>query len=142
MTYDLGMAEHQGPPVAAVINTTPDAIDLMKDALERAGIVVATGYTHDIRDGKLDLESFLHTHRPDVIVYDIAPPYDRNWAFLQNLRRTLLRDYRFVLTTVNRDRVEKLIGRDEKIYEIVGKEDDLNDIVQATREALRARDTR
>jgi CheY-like chemotaxis protein len=129
-------------PVLAVINTTPDTVDLLKDALEKTGAIVVTGYTFEIRDGKLDLESFLRTHQPDVIVYDIAPPYDRNWEFLQHLRTTILRGYRFVLTTTNRAHVDSLVGRDEEIYEVVGKADDLDAIVRATKEALRARATR
>ena len=128
--------------VVAVINTSPDTIDLLKDALERAGLLVVSGYTHDIRDGKLDVDAFLRTHRPDVIVYDLAPPYDRNWAFLQHLRTTVMNGYRFVLTTPNRAQVEAIVGRDEKIYEVVGNAEDLGEVLRATREALRARDTR
>jgi hypothetical protein len=130
------------PPVVAVINTTPDTVDLLKDAFERAGLLVVSGYTHDIRDGRLDLESFLRTHQPGVIVYDLAPPYDRNWEFLQHLRATVMGGYRFVLTTANQARVEAIVGRDEKIYEVIGRADDLDAILRATREALRARDTR
>ncbi len=138
------MPTHAGSrqPVAAIINTAPDTVGLLKDALEHAGLLVVTGYTHDVRDGKLDLQSFLTTHRPDVIVYDIAPPYDRNWAFLQHLRSTILGGYRFVLTTVNRRYVETLVGRDERVYEVVGRADDLGEIIRAVREAVRARDTR
>jgi len=131
------------PPVVAILNTSPDTIDLIKDVFERAGMVVVSGYTHDIRTGELDLQSFVQVHQPKVIVYDIAPPYDRNWAFLQHLRSTVLDGYRFVLTTTNTQRVESLVGlRDEKVYEVVGKADDLDTILRATREALRARDVR
>jgi DNA-binding NarL/FixJ family response regulator len=130
-----------GPPCVAVLNTTPDTVDLLKDVLEQAGFIVATGYTHDIRDGKLNLDAFLKTHQPRVILYDVSPPYDRNWAFLQHLRATLLQGYRFVITATNRAHVEALVDRhDEKIYEVVGKAEDLDAIVRATREALRARD--
>jgi CheY-like chemotaxis protein len=129
-------------PVVAVINSTPDTVDLLKDVLERAGLLVVTGYTYDIRDGKLDLEAFLRVHRPDAVVYDIAPPYERNWEFLQHLRTTTLGGYRFVLTTTNTKHLEKLVGRDEKVYEVVGKVEDLDAIVRASREAVRARDTR
>jgi CheY-like chemotaxis protein len=129
-------------PVVAVINTSPDTVDLLKGELERAGFLVVTGLTFDIRDGRLDLEPFLRTHQPSVIVYDVAPPYDRNWEFLQHLRTTALKGYRFVITTTNLKQVESLVERDEKIYEVVGKSDDLDVIVRATKEALRARDTR
>jgi hypothetical protein len=134
--------ESRSLPVAAIINTTPDTVDLLKDVLDRAGFIVVTTYTHDIRDGRMDIEAFLRTHQPSVIVYDIAPPYDRNWAFLEHLRATVMKGYRFVLTTTNRFRVEALVGRDEKVYEVVGKSDDLDAIVRATKEASRARDTR
>jgi CheY-like chemotaxis protein len=127
--------------VVAVINTSPDTIDILKDLFERAGFVVATTFTHDIRDGKIDLEAFLRVHRPDVIVYDIAPPYEANWRFLQHLRQTTLAGYRFVLTTTNPGRVEPLVGRDDRVYEIVDKQGDLDSILRATREAMRSRST-
>jgi hypothetical protein len=90
------------PPVVAVINTTPDAVDLVKDALERAGFLVVTGYTHDVRDGRLDLEMLLRMSDPAVVVWDLAPPYERNWAFLGMLRSTVLKGRRLVLTTMNK----------------------------------------
>ena len=127
------------PAVVAVINTTPDAIDLLKDALERAGFVVPTALTWMIQGGETNLEGFVHTHQPDVIVYDLAPPYEKNWLVLQNLRQTLLKDHRFVLTSVNTKHVEQLVGRDERVYEGVGRPHDLDEIVRAVREATKAR---
>jgi hypothetical protein len=126
----------------AVINTSPDTVDILKNLFERAGFVVATTFTHDIRDGNVDLEAFLRVHRPKVIVYDIAPPYGANWRFLQHLRGTVLPDYSFVLTTTNPARVEPLVGRDERVYEVVDKQGDLDVILRATREAMRSRSTR
>jgi DNA-binding response OmpR family regulator len=130
------------PAVVAVINTTPDAIDMLKDAFERAGFVVATALTWMIQAGETNLEGFLHTHEPDVIVYDLAPPYEKNWLILQNLRHTLLKGYRFVLTSVNTKHVETLVGRDEQVYEVVGTPHDLDQIVRAVREATKARPVR
>jgi hypothetical protein len=129
-------------PVVAVINTSPDTVDLLKDTFERAGMLVVSGFTYEIRDGHLDIEAFLRAHKPDVIVYDLAPPYERNWEFLQHLRATVMRGFRFVLTAANQPLVEAIVGRDEKVYEIVGREDDLDAILRATREAIRARDVR
>lgn len=128
--------------VVAIINTSPDTVALLKDLLERAGFIVVSSYTHDIRSGAIDLAAFLRTHEPAVILYDIAPPYERNWQFLQHLRGSILAGYRFVLTTTNPSRVEPLVGRDEHVYEVVDKDGDLDAILRATREAVRARAVR
>ena len=130
------------PPTVAVINTSPDTVDILKDALERAGFVVVFSYTWKIASGELDLEGFVRALQPVVLVYDIAPPYEKNWAILQHLRETVLKECRFVLTTPNAAQVGRLVGRDAHVYEVVGKEDDLGPIVQAVREAAKARPTR
>ena len=130
------------PRTVAIINTSPDTVDLLKDLLERAGFIVVSTYTHDIRNGVIDLAGFLRTHQPAVILYDIAPPYERNWQFLQHLRRSVLAAYRFVLTTTNPSRVDPLVGRDEQVYEVVDRDGDLDAILRATREAVRARAVR
>ena len=128
--------------VVAVINTSPDTVGLLSDLLGRAGFLVVTTYTHCIRDGTVDLEAFLRTHRPRVIVYDIAPPYERNWQLLQHLRGTVLNGYQFVLTTTNPSRVEPFVKGDERVYEVVDKDGSLDEILRATREAVRSRPTR
>jgi CheY-like chemotaxis protein len=131
-----------GPPVVAVFNTSPDTIDFLRQAFERAGLIVATGYTFDIRDGKLDLEAFMRIHRPQAVVYDIAPPYEANWKLFENLREApALRDLPIVLTSTNIEYVQKLAGRNTQIYEVVGKPFDIEQIVQAAKEAVRARPT-
>jgi CheY-like chemotaxis protein len=135
-------AEQSNPPAVAVVNTSPDTVDLLKDVLEKAGFLVVTGYTHDVRDGRLDLEMMMRVADPLVILWDLAPPYDRNWAFLQLLRTTVLKGRRLVLTTTNKAHVERLIGLDHEVYEVVGKAEDLDAVVRATKEASRARATR
>ena len=115
---------------------------MLSDLLGRAGFLVVSTYTHCIRDGTVDLEAFLRTHHPRVIVYDIAPPYERNWQFLQHLRRTVLNGYQFVLTTTNPSRVEPFVKGDERVYEVVDKAGSLDEILRATREASRARSIR
>jgi CheY-like chemotaxis protein len=46
-------------------------------------------------DGSVDLEALLRQHKPTVIVYDIAPPYVRNWRFFEHLRETILKGHVF-----------------------------------------------
>ena len=127
--------------VVAIFNTSPDTVNLLRDVLEHAGLLAVSAYTFDIRDGRLDIQAFLRTHRPSVIVYDIAPPYERNWRLFDHLRQTVLREYRFVITSTNPSRIEPFVGRDQRVYEVVDKAGDLDVIVRATREALRARST-
>jgi DNA-binding response OmpR family regulator len=128
-------------PVVAVINTNPDLVELLKARIEAAGFVVLVIHIAEIRAG-LDLSSILAQHDPVVIVYDVVLPYERNWRFLQHLRETSFADRRFVITTPNGEGIRKLAGRDEKIYEVLDDTGDIDAIVQAVREAARARPTR
>ena len=131
------------PTVAAVLNTSADVVDLVRHALEQAGVVTVTAFTHEIRDGGVDFDAFIGQHDPDVIVYDIAPPYDANWRLFMHLsERPAAVGRQFVLTAVNAAHVEKLAGGDQRVYEVIGKPEDLNRIARAVKEAGRVRPTR
>src|SRR5689334_11088924 len=93
----------------AVINSSPDAIALLTATLSRAGFDVLWVMIPDLRSGRLDIDRFLTDHDARVLVYDVAPPYDENWAFLQQLRsRPIMAGRRFVLTSPNAHHVEEL----------------------------------
>lgn len=129
--------------MAAVLNTSADVVDLLRRSLEQAGIVTVTGFTHEIRDGAIDFDAFIGQHNPDLIVYDIAPPYDANWRLFQHLsRRPVATGRQFVLTATNAAHVEKLVAGDQRVYEVVGKPEDLDRIARAVKEASRVRPTR
>ena len=129
--------------VVVIINTSPDTIELLRGPLQRAGMVVLSAYTFDVRDGRVDIVAFIEQHGPKVVVYDIAPPYEDNWRLFQHVRGfDVMRGVQFVITSPNPSHVEKLAGRDERIYEVVGKPLDLDLIVGAVKEAVRARPTR
>ena len=133
----------RAPDVVAVFNTSPDTVELLRLTLQPAGIVAVSAYTYEIRDGKIDLNAFMAAHRPQVIIYDVAPPYDANWRLLQHVRSNpAVKGVRWVITSTNPVHVDKLAGRDETIYEIVGKPYDLDRIAAATKEALRSRPTK
>ncbi|MGH9237710.1 MAG: hypothetical protein ACRD3G_06690 [Vicinamibacterales bacterium] len=94
----------------------------------------------DIRKG-LDIAAVLAQHDPQVIVYNVVFPYESNWRFLQHLRETTFNGQRFVITTPNEAGVRQLIGKDERVYEVLDDRADTDTIVQAVREAARARPT-
>src|SRR4051812_1842757 len=132
----------KGPPVVAIINTSPDVVDLLRLAIEPAGFVAVTALTFDIRDGNIELDAFVTQHDPRVIVYDIAPPYDANWRLFEHVSsRPVMEGRQFVLTATNATHVERLAGPHRTVYEVVGKPLDLDEIVRAVKEASRARPT-
>ena len=128
-------------PVVAIINTNPDLVELLKARIESAGFVVLVIHIADIRAG-LDVGALVTQHDPKVVVYDVVVPYDRSWRMLEHLRSSVFEGRQFVLTTPNAAGVRKLVGRDEKVYEILDHTEDIDLIVQAVREASRARPTR
>ena len=129
--------------VVAVVNTSPDTVDLLRDTVERAGFLVVSCYSHDIREGRLDFEAFMRAHKPAVIAYDIAPPYDRNISLYRHVRTMdATTGVQFVITATNADRVQKLLGHDERVYEVVDRNEDLGKIVDAIKQASKSRPTR
>lgn len=131
------------PPVVAIFNTSPDTVELLRVVLQQAGFVVVCAFTFHIRDGVVDLEAFMRQHAPSAILYDVAPPYEANWALFQHLKgQTALAGCHFVITSPNAAYVQKLADRTERVYEVIGKPYDLDEIVRATKEALRARPAR
>jgi DNA-binding response OmpR family regulator len=126
--------------VVAVINSAEDLVDLLREAFETEGFVVVTALTPHLRDGKTDFESFIRQHRPDVIVYDIAIPYERNWRLFQHFRsHPLCTNVPFVLTSTNVTQVQTIAGSEQEIHEIIGKPYDLDVISRAVRNAAQER---
>ena len=130
------------PPVVAVLNSNDDLVELLRNLLEQAGFVTVTGHIDAVRRGDLDLVNFVKQHEPNVIVYDLVPPYDRSWNYLHLLRESEpLRGRPFVITSVNAARASEVVGQSGMVYEVVGKHEDLDRIVAAVREASKARPT-
>ncbi len=125
--------------VVALFNANPDVLALVGKLLESAGFDVVSALTPEVRDGRCDVRCMMDRYDPAVVVYDIAAPYEEHWAMFQQLRATAMRERRFIITSANRARVERLAGRDERIFEIVDQPPDLDTIVQAVKEAARAR---
>jgi CheY-like chemotaxis protein len=134
---------HSAPIVVAIVNTNPDIVRLLRVSLERAGFVAFAIHVEDIRTASTALRTLLQEHDPAVIVYDVAPPYDQNWRFLDHLRMsTDFGGRRFVLTSVNVRAVQQVVGKEEAVYEVIGHDPDILEVVRAVKEASRARPTR
>lgn len=126
--------------VVAVINSNDDLVQALRNVLEEAGYAVVTGHIRDIKAGKLDFPAFLQSHNPDVVVYDVAVPYEDNWSFLQTLRQVpTIAERNFVITTVNKRQLELRVGRTAAVEIVGGHAQDFEETLEAIRETLKAR---
>lgn len=122
--------------VVAVFNTSVDTTDMLRHLFEHAGFVVVTAFTYDIRDGHVELEALVRQHRPAVIVYDIAIPYEANWRLFENIRSSpACAEIPFVLTTTNEAQVRKIAGN-APVLELVGKPYDLDQLLEKVKAAI------
>ncbi len=127
------------PKVVAVMNTSDDTVELLRVYLENEGYVVVSAHVSKLKRGELSLEEQVAEHDPQVVLFDLAPPYDKSWTFLEHIRaHPSMKGREFVLTSTNPARVRQLVGdaADEPVHEIIGKPYDLQEIVAAVKKAL------
>ena len=98
------------------------------------GYLVIHAHIRDIKAGREDFPAFLATHDPQVVIFDIAIPYEDNWTFFQTLcKLPEARGRRFVVTTVNKRAFEKAVGPTDAVELIGGLADDLQPLVETVR---------
>jgi CheY-like chemotaxis protein len=104
-------------------------IRLIDETLEDEGYTVATEHVISLKDGVSNLGQFLTNHQPALILFDLSPPYQQNWNFLQLLRKIpMVQRIPIVLTTVNKVALEKTVGKTDA-FELMGTREDLAPIV-------------
>ena len=122
----------------AILNTSDDTVEMLRVVVEGEGMVAVSAHVDDIRRGQFDFGAFLQEHNPRVVIYDIPPPYDRSWLFLEHLRSLpSMEGRKLVLTSTNPTRVQQVVEQvTEPILEIIGKPYDLQVIVDAVKQAI------
>jgi DNA-binding NtrC family response regulator len=121
----------------AVFNSSDDLVELLRIVLEQNGFVVVTGHISELRHGKLDIRAFVEQYKPAAILYDLIPPYDRHWAFVDHMRGVSpLKGVPFILTSTNAGMARQLAGRTEPVIEVLGRPFDLEEIVDAVKRTV------
>jgi CheY-like chemotaxis protein len=128
-----------GPVVVAVLNSNQDVLRLIRSTLQDEGYAVVTEHIISFREGEANLTRFLMTHHPSVVVYDLAPPYQENWNFLQLFCKIPeIAAIPMVLTTVNKAALENTVGK-TNAFEILGTRDNLGPVVAEINRSVRLR---
>jgi DNA-binding response OmpR family regulator len=133
----LGHTEIMAPAHRVfIVNSNEDVVDMLRMKFEHAGWSAATAHVVDAKRHRIDLPALIREHDAAIIVYDVAPPYDENWQFLQGLRaRPDMAQRAFVITTTNQAQLNKIAGPTDGI-EIIGKPFDLDAVLARATAAL------
>jgi hypothetical protein len=123
----------------AIINISDEAAEAIEWALRSAGWTTERASPLDFKRGRLDLADFLTERDPLVLVWDVAIPFDENWAYCQAAQTTPAAEGRqFVVTTNNRRALRKMVG-DIPVLEFLATPSDLTSLCSAVRRVWRVR---
>ena len=132
--------EPSGSPkhAVALFDANDDTAEMVQRMLAASGYRCLVGCLFsDLKKGRIDFARYLAQHHPEVVIFDIAPPYVENWHFLKSLRDSKAMHGRgLVLTTTNAQRLAQAVGEDSEAFDIVGKPYGLQQISLAIDAAL------
>src|ERR1700738_4263240 len=132
--------------IVALFNASDDTIDMVQNLLTASGGDQTLIWCHfaDLKKGIVDFGKYLEKHNPEVVIFDLSPPYDENWQFFKTMRDSKAMLGRgSVLTTTNKARLDEVLGEDSHALEVVGRPKDLGQIDTAIKaETLKAQTAR
>jgi hypothetical protein len=126
--------------IVALFNASDDTIDMIRKLLTEAGSEQTLIWCHfaDLKKGIVDFGKYMDRHNPEVVIFDISPPYDENWRFFKTMRDSkAMKGRGAVLTTTNKNRLDEVLGEDSDALEVVGRPKDLGLIDAAIKEETR-----
>ena len=113
----------------AVMNSSQEVTTMLTAVIESAGFETCDIFTYKFKYGKVSFEDFIKKNKPDIILYDIAVPYEENYKLFLSLSQNMASsNIPIVLTTTNKQALEKLVG-DTGAHEIIGKPFDLDELI-------------
>jgi hypothetical protein len=126
--------------VVALFNASDDTIDMVQGLLAASGGEQTLIWCHfaDLKKGIVDFGKYMDRHNPEVVIFDLSPPYDENWIFFKTMRDAdIMKGRGVVLTTTNKNRLDEVLGEDSHALEVVGRPRDLQQIDAAIKSETR-----
>jgi hypothetical protein len=117
--------------IVALFNASDDTIDMVQKLLTASGREQVLIWCHfaDLKKGIVNFDKYMEKHNPEVVIFDLSPPYDENWRFFKTMRDAkTMRGRGMVLTTTNKNRLDEVLGEDSHALEVVGRAKDLQQI--------------
>jgi DNA-binding response OmpR family regulator len=122
--------------IVALFNASDDTIDMVQRLLTASDSGQTLIWCHfaDLKKGIVNFEKYMDKHNPEIVIFDLSPPYDENWQFFKTMRdAAAMKGRGVVLTTTNKNRLDEVLGEDSHALEVVGKPKDLREIDAAIR---------
>jgi DNA-binding response OmpR family regulator len=142
----MSSSERTAEGIVALFNASDDTVDMIMSLLKEGDGSQTLVWCHfaELKKGIIDFQKFMIDHNPEVVIFDISPPYDENWHFFKTMRDAdAMRGRGSVLTTTNKNRLDEVVGTDSEAIEVVGRPQDVQQIRSAiaaeTRRAHEAR---
>lgn len=121
----------------AVMNTSKEITEMLTEILNDADYATTAVFTYKFKNQEEEFDRYVKENNPDVILYDIAPPYRENYFLFKRLyKRITVSQIPFVLTTTNKEALESFVGP-TNTFELIGKPYDLQEILDAVEKAFR-----
>src|SRR6202171_6193868 len=114
--------------IVALFNASDDTIDMVQTLLTASGRDQTLIWCHfaDLKKGIVDFGKYMDKHKPEVVIFDLSPPYDENWRFFKTMRdATTMKGRGVVLTTTNKNRLDEVLGEDFQPLDGGGRPKDL-----------------
>jgi hypothetical protein len=126
--------------IVALFNASDDTIDMVHSLLKASGSEQTLICCHfaDLKKGIVDFGKYMDIHNPEVVIFDLSPPYNENWMFFKTMRDApTMKGRGVVLTTTNKNRLDEVLGEDSHALEVVGRAKDLQQIDAAIKAETR-----
>ena len=130
--------------VVALFNASDDTVDMVQKLLTDAddGQTLIWCHFADLKKGIVNFDRYVDKHNPEVVIFDISPPYDENWQFFKTMRDSKTMNGRgSILTTTNKVRLDEVLGADSHAVEVVGRPKDLSEIDAAIKAETKKAET-